>query len=111
MKNVLITGANRGIGLAFATEYLKRGDHVIATCRHPEDAAALQDLRQQHPDTLDILKLDVIDAAQIAACRALTTEYVKALNVLINNAGILRQVEHITEIHPEDLMDSFCVNA
>jgi NAD(P)-dependent dehydrogenase (short-subunit alcohol dehydrogenase family) len=111
MQNILITGANRGIGLAFTSEYLKRGDRVLATCRHPHEADALHKLQQQYPDALAILNMDVTNSAQIAACRALATEHVHALNVLINNAGIMRQVEHITEIHPEDLVDSLRVNA
>ena len=41
---VLITGANRGIGLALTRAYLERGDRVAATCRHPAKAAEL------HPD-------------------------------------------------------------
>ena len=39
--NVLITGANRGIGLALARAYLERGDRVAATCRQPAKAAGL----------------------------------------------------------------------
>src|SRR6185503_1700242 len=112
MQNILITGANRGIGLAFTSEYLKRGDRVLATCRHPHEADALHKLQQQYPDALAILNMDVTNSAQIAACRALATEHVHALNVLINNAGILREVEHIAEIiSPDDLVDSFSVNA
>jgi NAD(P)-dependent dehydrogenase (short-subunit alcohol dehydrogenase family) len=46
MKTVLITGANRGIGLGFVREYLKRDYNVIATCRNPESAFALIDLNK-----------------------------------------------------------------
>src|SRR5215472_1651451 len=41
---VLITGADRGLGLEFTRQYAARGDTVIATCRHPEHASELQAL-------------------------------------------------------------------
>ena len=43
-KTVLITGANRGIGLEFVRQYADKGWHVIATCRRPDEAEALQAL-------------------------------------------------------------------
>lgn len=41
---VLVTGANRGIGLEFVRQYLERGSSVIATCRKPSEAEALAKL-------------------------------------------------------------------
>ena len=62
MRRILITGANRGIGLELAREYLEQKDSLIfATCRDPQRAEALQALAQQHPQNLHILSLDVIE--------------------------------------------------
>lgn len=58
MSTVLITGANRGIGLEFVKQYLEAGDSVIACCRDPESADELSALAMEH-DSLDILRLDV----------------------------------------------------
>ena len=48
MNNVLVTGANRGIGLAFVSEYLQRGSRVIATCGQPSQAKQLHELQQTY---------------------------------------------------------------
>jgi NAD(P)-dependent dehydrogenase (short-subunit alcohol dehydrogenase family) len=83
---VLITGANRGIGLAFAREYAARGWHVIGTARQPEEAADLQALVKEHPDKVHVEKLDVRD---FAAVDALAAKYAgRPIDVLLHNAGI-----------------------
>lgn len=111
MNNVLITGANRGIGLAFVSEYLQRGSRVIATCRESSQAKALHELQQTYGDAMIILPMDVTDPKQIVACQLDVAKRVDALHLLINNAGILRQSAQLAEIEMQDLMDSFQVNA
>ncbi|MBI1848189.1 MAG: SDR family oxidoreductase, partial [Candidatus Rokubacteria bacterium] len=83
-----ITGAGRGIGLAFARHYVKRGERVFAGCRRREAPAALEALRRAHRDRLTIVPLDVADAASIHAAEALVHKEVDALDLLVNNAGI-----------------------
>ena len=111
MQQVFITGANRGIGLAFTKEYLKRGAKVFAACRDPERAAALHDLVEQCGAQIVVVPLEVTDAAQIDQCYEAVQAHTSSLDVLINNAGILRQADDFTEITAEALMDSFAVNA
>jgi NAD(P)-dependent dehydrogenase (short-subunit alcohol dehydrogenase family) len=82
---VLITGANRGIGLELARQYAARDWRVIATARRPEAADDLRTIRRAHPQ-LEIVQLDVTDHARIDA---LATELQdRAIDILINNAGI-----------------------
>lgn len=82
---VLITGANRGIGLELARQYAERGWNVIATARKPGDAADLQAIAHKHPG-LAIEALDVTDHAQIDA---LATRYKgRPIDILVNNAAI-----------------------
>lgn len=82
---VLITGASRGIGLEFAREYARRGWNVLATCRNPQQATALQQIAQQHP-RVTIERLDVTD---FAAVDALAEKYRGTpIDVLLNNAAI-----------------------
>jgi NAD(P)-dependent dehydrogenase (short-subunit alcohol dehydrogenase family) len=84
MSNVVITGSNRGIGLALATLYAGRGDNVYACCRSPSSATALRRLTETSAVT--VLPLDVRDDASVAALtRALGDEPV---DTLINNAGV-----------------------
>lgn len=83
MSTVLITGANRGLGLEFARQYAADGDRVLATCRAPEAAAELKDLEGD----IEVHRLDVTDLAGIAElARALEAE---PIDILINNAGKL----------------------
>ena len=84
-KNVLITGANRGLGLEFCRQYLTAGWHVIAACRDPENATELTKLAGQHAD-LQIETLDVADFSQIDALSARLAE--QHIDLLLNNAGI-----------------------
>ena len=60
-RRSLVTGANRGLGLEFVRQLLARGDHVIAACRHPGKATALNQLAGEHPGRLHVLPLDVAD--------------------------------------------------
>lgn len=111
MDNVLITGANRGIGLAFVSVYLQRGNRVIATCRQPSQADQLHELQRTYGEAIILLPMDVADPQQIAACQTEVAKRIDALHLLINNAGILRQTKQLAEIEMRDLLESFQVNA
>lgn len=85
-STVLITGSNRGIGLAFATWYAEQGWEVIATCRRPEQADDLKALAAGH-ENLRIEQLDVTSEDQIGALvQSLAGQ---SIDLLINNAAIL----------------------
>ncbi|MGE4351506.1 MAG: SDR family oxidoreductase [Bdellovibrionales bacterium] len=84
-QTVLITGANRGLGLALCRRYLQQNDQVIATCRQPDRAIELQSLAQEFP--LTILPLDVTDTASRQALAQKLCE--TPIDILINNAGLL----------------------
>ena len=85
MKTVLITGANRGIGLALTKVCLEISMRVIATCRHPDEADALIALSEQHVQ-LSIEQLNVNDQAQIDTLQERLLQ--QPIDWLINNAGI-----------------------
>ncbi len=82
---VLITGANRGLGLEFTKQYAADGWNVLACCRHSQSAVQLQVLAQTKPN-IKIVSLDVADFAQIDAL-ALQLKDV-SIDLLINNAGV-----------------------
>jgi NAD(P)-dependent dehydrogenase (short-subunit alcohol dehydrogenase family) len=82
---VLITGANRGIGLEFAHQFSERGWNVIATARNPADAEELQALAGKH-EHLVIEALDVVDHAAVDALAARYKE--QPIDVLLSNAAI-----------------------
>jgi NAD(P)-dependent dehydrogenase (short-subunit alcohol dehydrogenase family) len=99
----LVTGANRGIGFAFARALTARGGPVIATARHPEKARGLAGL------SLRLERLDLADAGSIARlARALSGE---PIDVLINNAAIGEGGQGFAEIPMKDLEEAFRINA
>lgn len=86
MAVVLITGANRGIGLALVKAYAGRRDRVIATVRYTSDRAELDAFAAANPKWVEIIEMDVSEAADIGrARRKLEAE---PIDVLINNAGV-----------------------
>jgi NAD(P)-dependent dehydrogenase (short-subunit alcohol dehydrogenase family) len=109
-STVLITGANRGLGLEFARQYAAAGWQVIACCRIPQKADALQQLKQKYVDRLSIHALDVADFAQIEQlARQLKNN---SIDVLINNAGVYQfGKESFGDIDYEAWLQSFRVNA
>ena len=113
-RTVLVTGANRGIGLAFAGQLLARGDHVVATCRHPGKAAALNALGGEHPGRLHVLPLDVANdksRAELVRELPLVLGGEGRLDLLINNAGVLHSGERFGQLRQETLEDSLRINA
>lgn len=85
MPTVLITGANRGLGLGFAAQYAGDGWQVIASCRSPEKAKRLEHLTGE-TSRVSIVQMDVSDHDSVDACAAHLSD--QAIDVLINNAGI-----------------------
>jgi NAD(P)-dependent dehydrogenase (short-subunit alcohol dehydrogenase family) len=84
MSNVVITGSNRGIGLALATLHAQRGDTVFACCRTPGRATELQALAKTHSVT--VVTLDVGDDKSVAALAKQLAG--TPVDTLINNAGV-----------------------
>ena len=116
-RHVLVTGANRGIGLEFVRQLLARGDRVVAACRQPGKATALNMLSGEHPGRLHVLPLDVADArSREALARELPLtggEGPDALSIdlLINNAGVLHAGERFGQLTDANFDDSFRINA
>jgi len=104
---VLITGANRGIGLEFTQQYAQEGWSVLACCRDPQHANALQTLAKTHAN-IRILHLDVADFTQIDAL-ALQLKNEK-IDVLINNAGVYPE-SSLSNANTEDWLDALKINS
>lgn len=101
---VLITGANRGLGLEFARQFKARGYEVIGTARNPDKATALRKLGAQ------VEQLDVADdkSAQALAARLAG----KPIDILINNAGVIgTNARSFTDLDFNAMVKTYQVNA
>ncbi len=87
--NILITGANRGIGLEFIKQYAAADWRVFACCRKPRDADELNRLAEKSGGGVSVHRLDVADPDQRAALARELGD--TPIDVLVNNAGIYGQ--------------------
>ncbi|MCC2547076.1 SDR family oxidoreductase [Hymenobacter sp. BT175] len=122
MKRVLITGANRGLGLELTRQYLERGDQVFAATRQPAEATDLQALQAQHGDQLVLVGLDITSSASLTAAYQTVADRTDRLDILINNAGILpghpgsdigadSDTQHLGQLRYEEAMQVLGTNA
>jgi len=100
-ETILITGANRGIGLALTEIYLQRGDKVIAVCRQSSD-----ELNKTAADIID--NIDVTDPDNINTLQQKMRG--RSVDVLINNAGIFKN-ETLAAMSFDTVEEQLTINA
>ncbi len=112
-RHCLVTGANRGLGLEFVRQLLARRARVVAACRHPGRATALNALAGGHPGRLHVLPLDVASArSREELLRELPLVLDGArIGLLVNNAGVLHGGERFGQVAEADLETSLRTNA
>ncbi|XP_048172232.1 C-factor-like [Corvus hawaiiensis] len=115
VHSVLVTGANRGLGLGFVQHFLrmpKPPQWIFATCRDPKGQRAqeLQNLASKHPNVI-IIPLEVTNPASIKAAAAKVAEHLggSGLNLLINNAGMVKPKTLDSETL-EDMTETYTTN-
>ena len=114
MRIALVTGANRGLGLEFVRQLLARGERVLAACRQPGKAPALNTLAGDHPGRLQVLPLDVANETSrnaFAQELALVLDDDARIALLVNNAGVLHPGERWGQVRAAVLEDSLRTNA
>ncbi len=107
--NALITGSNRGLGLAWAHRLVAEGWRVFASCRHPAEAAALHELARQSP-RLTVHRADISSPDDI---RGLYWELEsEPIDLLVNNAGVYLEkgATPIGSLRYDDWLRTFEVN-
>ncbi len=86
MPSILVTGANRGLGLEFARQYGADGWRVFACCRNPDDAEELRAIARDSAGRISLHALDVKDHRQVEKlAEELKNE---PIDILLSNAGI-----------------------
>ena len=86
---MLVTGANRGIGLEWTRQCLGRGFKIFATCRNPSAADSLSLLAKDFPDQLEVHPLDVTNESSMKGLFDALTQRREAIDFLFNNAGVI----------------------
>ena len=104
MTTILITGANRGIGLELARQYVDDGDRVLACCRNPQEASDLKAI-----DGIRVFQLDVTDGASTETLKAELGD--TPIDILINNAGINLEPQSLEEMDFDKWEETFRVNS
>jgi len=119
-QRVLVTGANRGIGLEFARQLAVRGDRVFATARDLKRAADLREIASQYGEhRVTIVPLDVDSPDSIRAAVETVRRETDGLDLLINNAGIYaarvgkdgQPAERLGELNFDDALKVIRTNA
>lgn len=107
IPQVLVTGANRGLGLEFVKQYLADGWRVIACCRNPLSSSALIALTASAGGRLSVRELDVADFGQVERLSAILAG--ESIDVLINNAGFYPEGE-FGQVDYADWEEAFRIN-
>ncbi|KAF8364825.1 hypothetical protein HHK36_033198 [Tetracentron sinense] len=119
----MVQGASRGIGLEFNLAEVKQllekkeEGHVIATCRNPDGAKGLLELKRKFVERLNILQLDLTIESTIEASANSIRERYGSLNLLINASGILsipdvlQPETTLSKLQKSSLMLAYEVNA
>ena len=90
MKSVIITGANRGIGLDTALAFARNGYKVYATMRNPQGATALNKINKDESLNIMMMAMDVNSDESVQNCMDQIHKENGAVDVIVNNAGIER---------------------
>ncbi|MCM2979458.1 SDR family oxidoreductase [Niallia circulans] len=106
---ILITGANRGLGIHLAKTALKRGHTVLAGVRTVQETSPINLLKAKYPDHLHTYYLDVTQEESIIKAAELAAKAVGAIDGIINNAGVLtergKKIEELDFEHVQFTMD------
>lgn len=109
-KHILLVGASRGLGLAMAAEFLKKGWSVVGTVRG-SGRTELHDLADEHPGRIEIESLDIAEPDQIAALHDRLSG--RSFDVLFHNAGIAdaNPRQSVAEVSTEEFVRVIVTNA
>ena len=108
MTNVLITGANRGLGLGFVKNYLAKNVNVVSTTRDLKSSKELLALKERFPNNLEIFELDLLkEGAGYALANFLGD---RPIDILINNAGVGSTNQHLQAVSPKPWLEVLKVN-
>jgi NAD(P)-dependent dehydrogenase (short-subunit alcohol dehydrogenase family) len=109
-KHLLLVGASRGLGLAMAAEFLKKGWNVVGTVQG-SGRTELHVLADEHPGRIEIESLDITEPDQIAALHDRLSG--RSFDILFHNAGIAdaSPLQSVAEVSTEEFVRVLVTNA
>ena len=110
-KYALVTGTDHGVGLALAEELLERGYYVVAARLNPTETL-IDKLQEAHKEQMAIVQLDISSDESVAAMKEQVMALVPQLDLLINDAGILGDMQKVLgeELDFEEMLRVINVN-
>ncbi len=110
-RTILLIAASRGLGLAMAEEFLKKGWNVVGTVRAGSGRTKLHDLADKFQERLEIETMDICEQAQVEALRQRLSE--RSFDMLFVNAGTTTQEEMVTvgDVATDDFIRVMVTNA
>ena len=108
-RTVLVTGGNRGIGLAAARQLADKGYAVLLGSRDPKDGEEAAETLRRRGSDVSTVRIDLSDAATLAAAVGEIEAAGRSIDVLINNAGVLHE-KPLLELTDAEIADSIAVH-
>ena len=108
MTDVLVTGANRGLGLGFVKNYLGKNVNVVGTTRDLKSSKELLALKEKFPNNLEIFELDLLKESAGDTLANFLGE--RPIDILINNAGVGSTNQHFEAVSPKPWLEVLKVN-
>jgi NAD(P)-dependent dehydrogenase (short-subunit alcohol dehydrogenase family) len=108
-RTVLVTGGNRGIGLAAARQLAEKGYAVLLGSREPKDGEEAAETLRRRGSDVSTVRIDLSDAATLAAAVGEIEAAGRSIDVLINNAGVLHE-KPLLELTDTEIADSIAVH-
>ena len=108
MTHILITGANRGIGLGFVKKYIEKNVHLTCTTRDISGSKELLAYKEKYPDNMEIFELDLLkDNAALTLANFIKD---RPIDILINNAGVGSSNQHFRAVSLNPWLEVLKVN-
>ena len=109
MKKILVTGANRGLGLGLVKKFLKNNEKVICTTRNISKSKELILCKEKYNDNLEICELDLLDKDSPNILSNFLGD--ETIDLFINNAGVIgHSAQHFKSVSLNHWLDVLKVN-
>ena len=108
MTNILITGANRGLGLGFVKKYIEKNVHIMCTTRDISGSKELLAYKEKYPDNIEIFELDLLKDNAAVTLANFTKD--KPIDILVNNAGVGSSNQHFQAVSSNPWLEVLKVN-